>query len=199
MKLSVVAAGLAIGAVACGSSSSAGGPAAVGAGSTGSSSSAGGSTVAQVAFGVHKTAKFGKVLTNSNGFALYVFTKDTAGVSNCSGECAVEWKPLTVPSGSALARSGIRHLSTFKRADGTRQVALKGHPLYTFVADRSAGTVTGQGVDGDWFVATPTGFTKVGAANASSNSDSSSGSAGAAATPAASPSSTPASGGGYGY
>ena len=48
-------------------------------------------------------------------------------------------------------------LSTFARPDGSMQVAYNGIPLYYFAKDTKAGDVTGQGVGGKWFVASPSG------------------------------------------
>jgi predicted lipoprotein with Yx(FWY)xxD motif len=122
---------------------------------------------------------YGTILTTSNGRTLYLYTADTKGHSHCSGSCAVEWPPLIVPKGAKV--SGVSGLGTIKRGH-KRQAALHGKPLYRFSGDTAAGQVRGQGEDGDWFVATPSGASH--------------------ARPAPKPSptkSSPPSGGGYGY
>ena len=46
------------------------------------------------------------------------------------------------------------------RSDGTEQVTYKGHPLYYFVADTSAGSTKGQGSDAfgaKWWLVAPSG------------------------------------------
>ncbi len=51
-------------------------------------------------------------------------------------------------------------LGTTARADGSKQVTYKGHPLYYFIADRSAGSTKGQGSDSfgaKWWLLTPSG------------------------------------------
>ena len=48
-------------------------------------------------------------------------------------------------------------LTTVARADGSMQVALNGMPLYYFAKDAKAGDTNGQGLNGKWFVASPTG------------------------------------------
>ncbi len=51
----------------------------------------------------------GEILTGPDGRTLYVFTKDTAGVSNCTGACLQNWPPLTVaarPNASRRHRTG---------------------------------------------------------------------------------------------
>jgi predicted lipoprotein with Yx(FWY)xxD motif len=47
-------------------------------------------------------------------------------------------------------------LGTTKRSDGTTQVTYGGHPLYTFIADKSKpGSTKGEGLDAfgaEWYV-----------------------------------------------
>jgi predicted lipoprotein with Yx(FWY)xxD motif len=99
----------------------------------------------------------GSFLTGEDGKTLYVFKKDTAGTSNCSGQCATNWPPFTIESSDTLkADDGVTgKLATITRADGTMQVTYNGAPLYYFAADKSAGDTNGQGVGGVWFVAAP--------------------------------------------
>src|SRR5262249_29058950 len=101
--------------------------------------------------------ELGKVLVDKQGRTLYLLTKDTATKSNCSGACAQAWPPLTV-SGSPTAGPGVTGtLTTIKRADGTTQVVIDGHPLYTFAADSKAGDTHGQEVADVWYAVTPQG------------------------------------------
>ena len=102
-------------------------------------------------------AKLGKFLAGEDGKTLYIFKKDTANVSNCSAGCAQAWPPFTLDAGEQVkAGAGITGaLTTFARSDGTMQVAYKGAPLYYYATDTKAGDVTGQNVNGVWFVATP--------------------------------------------
>ena len=44
--------------------------------------------------------------------------------------------------------------ATTNRPDGTNQVTYNGSPLYLFTGDKAAGTASGQGVEGKWFVVT---------------------------------------------
>src|SRR5262249_11557545 len=99
-------------------------------------------------------------LVAANGMTLYHFTKDTPGVSNCSGQCAVQWPPYTVssstaaaglPGGSAVGGT----ISTIVRSDGTMQVTYNGEPLYFWYKDVNPGDTTGQNVGGVWFVVAP--------------------------------------------
>ena len=71
----------------------------------------------------------GQYLTDSRGMTLYYFTKDTAGISNCSGACASIWpifytKNLFVAS--PLKQSDFR---TIMGSEGRKQTTYKGHPL----------------------------------------------------------------------
>jgi predicted lipoprotein with Yx(FWY)xxD motif len=93
----------------------------------------------------------GDVLVAENGMTLYVFAKDTAGVSNCNDDCAVKWPPLMAADGAA-AEGG---LSVIERADGTSQWAMNGMPLYFWAGDKAVGDTTGDGVGGVWSVARP--------------------------------------------
>ena len=108
--------------------------------------------------------KVGSVLTGPNGRTLYYFTTDPSGSTSCTGQCAVVWPPLVVPSGStpALASGTSGTLATIMRPDGTTQVTYKGHPLYYYQGDTAPGQDAGQGVDGTWFVLSTTSATPAG-------------------------------------
>ena len=93
-----------------------------------------------------KTASIGgvTVLTNAKGFALYSFAPDTATTSNCNGTCAQNWPPV---KGPATAAGVTGTFGTITRADGSVQATFDGHPLYTFVGDKSPGQASGNGVN----------------------------------------------------
>ncbi len=119
-------------ATACGGSSSGGGTQSVGTGS-------GGSTAAPVSDMQTHSGPDGKFMTDDKGRTVYIFSKDTSTSSTCSGACAKEWPPYV---------------------EGGSQVVFKGHPLYFFVDDKSAGDMKGQGVNdfgGLWTAVTPSG------------------------------------------
>jgi predicted lipoprotein with Yx(FWY)xxD motif len=83
-----------------------------------------------------RESKFGKVLFAGNGRVLYLFTSDTPGTSNCSGECAAAWPPFYA-RGRLVAGDGVNRklLGRTTRPDGRKQVTYKGHPLYFYVHD----------------------------------------------------------------
>ena len=86
------------------------------------------------------------VLTNSVGMTLYTFDKDPAGggKSECNGPCAANWPPLLAATDAKA--SGDYTIIT--RADGARQWAYKGKPLYTFARDSAGAAPTG--VSDNW-------------------------------------------------
>lgn len=138
---------------ACGSSSSAGASAATNSSSVATSAAA----ETSIALKSVATPNFGTVLEDSAGNALYRFTADSAGHSNCTGACATAWPPVLVPAGDAVVDpTGVTGLGTIIRPDGTKQVAISGVPLYTF-ADDSPGHIEGNGVEHTWFVASISG------------------------------------------
>jgi predicted lipoprotein with Yx(FWY)xxD motif len=97
-----------------------------------------------------QTAK-GDVLVDAGGMALYTFDRDAAGASACNGQCAVNWPPLAAAEGAAPAGDW----TIVTRADGARQWAYKGKPLYRWIKDQKAGDVTGDGVGSVWHLAKP--------------------------------------------
>jgi predicted lipoprotein with Yx(FWY)xxD motif len=90
---------------------------------------------------------------------LYMFDQDTrgAGGSACSGGCAENWPPVTTSGEAAAGPDVTATLSTFERADGDRQVAANGWPLYYYGPDAEPGDAEGQGVGGVWWVLGPDG------------------------------------------
>jgi predicted lipoprotein with Yx(FWY)xxD motif len=92
---------------------------------------------------------------------VYLFAADTGAASTCSGACAQVWPPVTT-SGAPKAEGGAvaADLGTITRADGTKQLTYKGHPLYYYVSDQQSGETTGQGVNSfgaPWYVLSPSG------------------------------------------
>ena len=117
-----------------------------GSGSTAASSSA--AVVNTATANVQGTKE--RILVDAKGDPLYTYQPDTATTSFVSGQLAVLWPPLV--STSAKPQGGAGNLTTVSTTNG-RQVAYRGHFLYTFVQDQP-GQVTGQGVQ-NFFVATP--------------------------------------------
>jgi predicted lipoprotein with Yx(FWY)xxD motif len=104
-------------------------------------------------------AKLGAVVTDTKGWVLYRFDKDTAAppASNCTAECATTWPPVPAASDTQIKGVDANLVGSVKRADGTLQVTLNGWPLYRYSGDKSPGDSNGQQVGEAWFVSTPEG------------------------------------------
>jgi len=76
---------------------------------------------------------FGKIMVDSNGMTLYEDEKDKPGNPNCTGACLTVWPAVVAPTsptyGPGLSASTF---SVVTLADGTKQLAANGFPLYTF-------------------------------------------------------------------
>ncbi len=101
--------------------------------------------------------ELGDFLISADGMTLYMFTRDTEGVSNCAGECLENWPAYTVSAVNKLvAGMGIEgELATITRDDGSLQVTYNGMPLYFWKDDKAPGDATGQNVGEVWFVVAP--------------------------------------------
>jgi predicted lipoprotein with Yx(FWY)xxD motif len=148
-----------------------------GSGGGGSSNSSSATPAASSSAGPSVSAastSLGKIVVDAKGRTLYHFAKDSGKMSTCAGACASNWPPFTASSKPSVA-GGISasSISLVKRADGSKQVTLDGHPLYYFAGDQSAGQLNGQGVDefgAKWFTVAPTGASVTGAVKSSSSS-----------------------------
>jgi predicted lipoprotein with Yx(FWY)xxD motif len=100
-----------------------------------------------------QNATLGTILTTYDGFTLYTFDNDTAGVPTCTAAaCANLWPPLAVP-GTPTAGAGVTGtLGVAARPDGTQQVTYSGKPLYLYSSDSAAGATNGDGFGGLWHV-----------------------------------------------
>jgi predicted lipoprotein with Yx(FWY)xxD motif len=171
--------GAALLAAACSSGSSSAGPAGTGSAGTGSTAAV-----------ISTASASGVTFLTDGGRAVYLWDKDTGGMSACSGACAGAWPPV---SGTVTAAGGAQasQLGTITRSDGTKQVTYAGHPLYFFVGDSGTGTANGQGspnFGAKWWLVAPSGA----AVTAAVSSFTVSGSSSAPSAPASSP-----YGGGY--
>lgn len=99
----------------------------------------------------------GAFLTDNAGKSLYYFTQDTAGKSTCSGTCLANWPAFNADSVVAPSVLKATDFSVVTRADGVKQTAFRGRPLYYFAADAKPGDIKGDGVNNVWFVANVSG------------------------------------------
>jgi predicted lipoprotein with Yx(FWY)xxD motif len=107
------------------------------------------------------STRFGRILVDGKGRALYLFTRESSPKSRCYAECAVAWPPFYA-RGKLRVRGGLDadKLGSSRRRDGRRIVTYNGHPLYYYVTDRAPGVVTCQNVvefGGTWLVVAPSG------------------------------------------
>lgn len=105
-------------------------------------------------------SKYGTVLADARGEALYLFAKEKSGRSRCYGACAKVWPPV-LTKGRPRAGKGSRSrlLGTTRRRNGKLQVTYAGRPLYYFEGD-SPGKILCQNVSefgGRWLVVRPNG------------------------------------------
>lgn len=144
-------------------------------GSGGSATTSGGAAIVKTA-----SSSLGTVLVDGSGRTLYMFKHDTGTMPTCTGSCASIWPPDDTagkPQGTGVSASMLG--TTTSTTAKSTQVTFDGHPLYYYSGDSKAGQVNGQGVQGIWFVVSPSGSAIT-------------------TTPAPSTSST-GGGGGYGY
>jgi len=107
-------------------------------------------------------SRYGRVLFDGKGRALYAFTRDhRGGKSRCYGDCARAW-PVYYKRGTLAAGAGVKRslLGSVRRQDGRLQVTYNGWPLYYYVHDTQPGQITCQDVveyGGTWLVVSPNG------------------------------------------
>lgn len=84
----------------------------------------------------------GKALVGVDGHSLYTFSVDTKNHSKCKGTCLKHWFPA-MTSGKPKAGIGVsaKHLGETSKGQATYY----GHPLYTYIKDKKAGQIKGEG------------------------------------------------------
>lgn len=96
----------------------------------------------------------GQMLVGGNGsakagYTLYVFDNDLGQASStCVDACADAWPPVMVTDEMV---DNIQGLSVITRADGTKQAAFMGRPLYFYAQDMAPGESKGDGVNNLWW------------------------------------------------
>jgi predicted lipoprotein with Yx(FWY)xxD motif len=107
-----------------------------------------------------KVARMGEVIENEEGFVLYRFDGDSnsPAKTNCVGDCAKVWPAALTNDGKPTLKGvDAKLVGTVTRPDGTKQLTVKGWPLYTYIGDKKPHTWKGQNVGGKWFVIKPDG------------------------------------------
>jgi len=100
--------------------------------------------ISAMAAGMPATATQGS-FTDAAGMALYTYAGDTTpGRSACTGDCATAWPALAAPADA----KAVGDWTVVSRADGAKQWAFRGHPIYRFAKDAKPGDAGGKGADG---------------------------------------------------
>jgi predicted lipoprotein with Yx(FWY)xxD motif len=96
----------------------------------------------------------GDIVVDGRGMTVYIYDLDTpgSGASSCTGQCLVEWPPVTTDTSSPQIAGVGGQIGTIPGPDGTQQITVNGWPLYYYVDDTAPGEVEGQGEDGVWWV-----------------------------------------------
>ena len=112
-------------------------------------------TAAATTLSVASTS-LGKIVVNGKGMTAYFYDLDKphSGVIACTGGCSTNWPAIT-SSTARIAVAGLKGKVTL--LGHTRQIAINGRPIYTFIGDTSKGSTSGQGVGGVWFVISANG------------------------------------------
>jgi predicted lipoprotein with Yx(FWY)xxD motif len=93
----------------------------------------------------------GPVFANAGGMTLYTYDDDVQGASECYGLCAIAWPPAQAAANAQPAGD----FTVISRADGTKQWAYKGAPLYGYFRDAKPGDTVGDEDEAVWHVAKP--------------------------------------------
>jgi predicted lipoprotein with Yx(FWY)xxD motif len=102
-----------------------------------------------------QTPRFAGYLMDQDERPLYMFAEDVAGsaASTCLDACVKDWPPFDLKLAAPEPGILINEVTRFHRQDGRWQSAYKGHPLYYRATEVGGREITGDAVDGRWFVA----------------------------------------------
>jgi predicted lipoprotein with Yx(FWY)xxD motif len=103
-----------------------------------------------------RSTDLGDILVDGSGYTLYLFEPDAQSDSTCYNSCESTWPPL---AGEASAGIGVEPalIASVSRTDGSQQVTYNDWPLYRYSGDTAPGDTNGQGLNGSWYVVSPTG------------------------------------------
>jgi predicted lipoprotein with Yx(FWY)xxD motif len=112
-----------------------------------------------------RETSLGKILVNARGHTLYAFTRDAKNKDRCMSApgCPSTW-PAVTTKGKPRAGVGVKRsmLGSVTLSNGSHQVTYGGRPLYTYVADSSAGETDYVGASqfgGTWVAVNAAGKT----------------------------------------
>jgi predicted lipoprotein with Yx(FWY)xxD motif len=98
---------------------------------------------------------FGRILTDAQGKTLYFSGDDVqgGGASSCTDQCSTDWPVFSVDALRVSAPLNPSDFGFITRADGTKQAAYRGRPLYYSSLDTKPGDINGSAIDKVWNVA----------------------------------------------
>lgn len=101
----------------------------------------------------------GQIVVDAKGMSVYFFTKDVkdSATSACTGACIAAWPPVLTETDSPAVDGVTGTVGTIATPEGKKQVTLNGLPVYYYIKDKAAGDITGQGVNGVWYLVSPAG------------------------------------------
>ncbi len=114
--------------------------------------------VSEVTLSVATNPLLGDYLVGQGGQAIYVYTKDTADTSTCTGACLANWPPV-ITLGKPTLGNGVDStmIGTIKLPDGSLMLTYNHKPLYYFIADAKSTDVKGQAIKDIFYVLGPDG------------------------------------------
>jgi predicted lipoprotein with Yx(FWY)xxD motif len=101
----------------------------------------------------------GPYLTDSAGYALYIYGADVPGdcnnlpVTNCYNDCALAWPIFNANARELDPALDDAAFGTIERTDGTFQTTYYGWPLYYYKSDTAPNVINGQNKAKIWFAA----------------------------------------------
>ncbi|KKT74807.1 MAG: hypothetical protein UX31_C0003G0036 [Candidatus Nomurabacteria bacterium GW2011_GWA1_46_11] len=102
---------------------------------------------------IRESPQKGQYLADEKGMTLYLFDKDTDGVSTCTGNCLKIWPPYLQTEDTLATLPDM--VDVIERPDGSMQYTYNDMPLYYYASDKKPGDVLGDGVNGVWHLVTP--------------------------------------------
>lgn len=93
-----------------------------------------------------QASDLGDIVVDAEGMTVYAFQGDTPASSGCGAGCLQKWPAVLAPDPLPAQVAGVDGvLGVYLRPDGTRQLTLNAHPLYTFAQDKTVGQHNGVG------------------------------------------------------
>ncbi|HWR26351.1 MAG TPA: hypothetical protein VN316_00580 [candidate division Zixibacteria bacterium] len=96
-----------------------------------------------------------KFMVDAHGNTLYNFTRDTPGVSNCTGGCLKVWPVFYAENIVAPSLINASDFGVITNSEGSRQVTYRQMPLYYYINDTKRGDTNGEGLNNAWFIIAP--------------------------------------------